>query len=82
MFFLTQVTFQPFRPPPSPFSTLSCGSADLGIHGCPWVWAVREGVSPHFLRAVLVFCVPSPPTLNGTARDDPSHLWGLSCGTW
>lgn len=51
-----------FQHPTPPLSALSCSSADLGIHGCQWVWAVREGVSPLFLRAVLVFCVPSPPT--------------------
>lgn len=41
------------------------------------MWAVKKGVSPYFLRAALVFCVPSPPNLNATAKDDPSYLVGI-----
>lgn len=46
--------------------------------GCQWVWAGREGVSHHFLRAVLVFCVPSLFSLNGTAEADLPCPVGLN----
>lgn len=48
-----------FPAPPLPLPSPAAQPiwAPVGASG---VWAVREGVSHHFLRAVLIFSVPTP----------------------
>lgn len=71
-FFLTQVTFQPH-----PLSRSSPAAQRIWAPVGAIVLAAREGGSLHFLRAVLVFCVPSPPNLKDMVKGDPSHRVGI-----